>query len=373
MVIRIPTGRISSLLINGQTITYDEIGNPLSYDGYTYDWDNGRELKSIAGNGLTASYTYDENGLRVTKTVNGTKTCYEYVGGKLLYEKKGTTELHYFYDINGSLKGIQTVNSNGTTTTFYVVTNTRGDVTQIYDVAGVLQVLYTYDAWGKILSIKDGNGNEITSDTNIGKLNSLRYRSYYFDTETGLFYVGSRYYNPDWGRFINADDVTTLTATPMDLTDKNLFAYCDNNPIMRSDYGGNFWQLAIPLFATNPVGMTILVGVALVSVAVIVYRYVDHYSKSNIRIRLKRAENTEQLPNIKYPGNDPTKSPGKDWQWKGEQGSSQGNYTNPKTGEFLHPDLGHSTEGKGIGRHWDYKSPDGKWYRIFPDGKIQPK
>ena len=69
----------------------------------------------------------------------------------------------------------------------------------------MLQVLYTYDAWGKILSIKDGNGNEITSDTNIGKLNSLRYRSYYYDTETGLYYLQSRYYDPQWGRFINAD------------------------------------------------------------------------------------------------------------------------------------------------------------------------
>jgi len=84
---------------------------------------------------------------------------------------------------------------------------------------------------------------------------------------------------------------------------------------------------------------------------------------------------TEQLPDIKYPGNDPSKSPGKDWQWKGKgkQGSSQGNYTNPNTGEYLYPDLGHSTEGKGIVPHWDYKSPDGKWYRIFPDGKMQPK
>jgi hypothetical protein len=87
------------------------------------------------------------------------------------------------------------------------------------------------------------------------------------------------------------------------------------------------------------------------------------------------AGNTEQLPEVKYPGNDPTKSPGEGWEWKGKgvQGESQGSYTNPETGESLHPDLGHSTEGKGIGPHWDYKSPDGRWYRVYPDGTIQPK
>lgn len=78
---------------------------------------------------------------------------------------------------------------------------------------------------------------------------------------------------------------------------------------------------------------------------------------------------------MKYPGNDPAKNPGEGWEWrgKGEQGSSQGSYTNPETGEVLHPDLEHPTESKGIGPHWDYKVPDGSWYRLFPDGTIQPK
>lgn len=79
-------------------------------------------------------------------------------------------------------------------------------MTQIYDAAGSLQVLYTYDSWGKVLSIKDAVGNDITNDANIGKLNSLRYRSYYYDTETSLYYLQSRYYNPEWLRFVNADD-----------------------------------------------------------------------------------------------------------------------------------------------------------------------
>jgi len=73
-----------------------------------------------------------------------------------------------------------------------------------------------------------------------------------------------------------------------------------------------------------------------------------------------------------YPGNNPKKSPGKDWEWrgKGEPGSGEGNWYNPKTGESLHPDLDHPDP---IGSHWDYKDPDGIWYRLNPDGTLTPK
>ena len=184
---------------------------------------------------MAASYTYDAEGLRAAKTVNGVKTTYQYLGGQLQYEKKGDTEVHYLYDANGVLKGLRTVEAGGTVKNYYVVTNTRGDVTQIYNEAGDLQAAYTYDSWGKILSIKDGAGNEVTSDSSIGKLNSLRYRGYYYDDETGFFYVGSRYYNPEWGRFLNADAQVGING---DLLGANVFAYCDNNPIMLYDPNG---------------------------------------------------------------------------------------------------------------------------------------
>jgi len=98
--------------------------------------------------------------------------------------------------------------------------------------------LYTYDAWVKILSIKDGNGNEITSDTNIGKLNSLRYRSNYYDTETDLYYLQSRYYDSEWGRFINTDNTGILTQADDKLLITTLFSYCLNNPINMIDIDG---------------------------------------------------------------------------------------------------------------------------------------
>ena len=188
---------------------------------------------------MAASYTYDAEGLRAAKTVNGVNTTYQYLGGQLQYEKKSDTEVHYLYDANGVLKGLRTVEAGGTVKNYYVVTNTRGDVTQIYNEAGDLQAAYTYDSWGKILSIKDGAGNEVTSDSSIGKLNSLRYRGYYYDDETKLYYLQSRYYNPELGRFINADGIISNIS---ELFSANMFAYCINNPINLMDPTGYKWQ-----------------------------------------------------------------------------------------------------------------------------------
>ncbi|HOD01859.1 MAG: tRNA nuclease WapA precursor [Firmicutes bacterium ADurb.Bin300] len=104
-----------------------------------------------------------------------------------------------------------------------------------------MRLFYTYDAWGLILSITDANGNEIYDEMHIGKLNPFRYRGYYYDTETGSYYLQSRYYDPGVKRFFNADSQlnpgTGLTGT-------NMFAYANNNPVMYSDPDGHFILLA---------------------------------------------------------------------------------------------------------------------------------
>ena len=79
----------------------------------------------------------------------------------------------------------------------------------------------------------------------MGAKNPFRYRSYYYDEETGFYYVGSRYYDSVVGRFISPDAIVVLLATPMALTDKNLFSYCDNNPIIRVDTDGYFWHMVV--------------------------------------------------------------------------------------------------------------------------------
>ena len=97
-----------------------------------------------------------------------------------------------------------------------------------------------YDSWGNTISIQNGNGQELTGPNDIANLNPFRYRGYYLDSETGLYYLHNRYYDPQTCRFLNAD-TTDILAAKGDLYDKNLFAYCDNNPVARVDYGGEFW------------------------------------------------------------------------------------------------------------------------------------
>ena len=222
---------------DGQAITYDEIGNPLSYRGYTLTWQNGRQLATLSGNGITANYTYDVDGLRTSKTVNGVKHEYYYVGNTLQYEKFGTTELWFFYDADGNPSGVRYKNGS-TTTDYYFVCNWRGDVIRIYDGAGAVIANYNYDAWGNVISVTDANGAAITDSTHIANVNPLRYRGYYYDSETGFYYVSSRYYDPEVGRWINADNV--IAGVGGDLKGYNLFAYCFNNPVNMDDQAGNW-------------------------------------------------------------------------------------------------------------------------------------
>ena len=228
---------------DGQAITYDEIGNPLSYRGYTLTWQNGRQLATLSGNGVTASYTYDVDGLRTSKTVNGVKHEYYYVGNTLQYEKFGTTELWFFYDADGNPSGVRYKNGSATTD-YYFVCNWRGDVIRIYDGAGTVVANYNYDAWGNVISVTDANGAAITDSTHIANVNPLRYRGYYYDSESGLYYISARYYDPCSKRIINSDNSMLSSASPETLFDKNYFAYCDNNPVSRTDGSGEFWHVA---------------------------------------------------------------------------------------------------------------------------------
>lgn len=222
---------------DGQAITYDEIGNPLSYRGYTLTWQNGRQLATLSGNGVTASYTYDVDGLRTSKTVNGVKHEYYYVGNTLQYEKFGSTELWFFYDADGNPSGVRYKNGS-TTTDYYFVCNWRGDVIRIYDGAGTVVANYNYDAWGNVISVTDANGAAITDSTHIANVNPLRYRGYYYDSETGLYYLQSRYYDPAVKRFINADDSNILLDDQGNILQYNLFAYCFDNPVNMHDEDG---------------------------------------------------------------------------------------------------------------------------------------
>ena len=138
-----------------------------------------------------------------------------------------TAALLYSYDADGSLVS---VNYNGTE--YYYLRNGQNDVVGLVDGSGNTVVEYSYDAWGKLLSTTGSLASTLGVD------NPIRYRGYYYDTETGLYYLQSRYYDPETCRFINADDVAFLGATGTVLSG-NLFAYCENNPVTMIDYDGH--------------------------------------------------------------------------------------------------------------------------------------
>ena len=223
---------------NGQSITYDEIGNPLTYrDGMTMTW-TGRQLTSLTQNGKTASYRYDADGLRLEKTAGGVTTQYQYVNGQLLGEKRSNgVILRYTYDALGALSGIQYTNGGGTWHNYIVRCTLSGDVDQIFSTSGKLVARYIYDTWGSTLSVIDSNGKAITDPLHIANINPIRYRGYYYDAETGLYYLQSRYYDTVTKRFVNSDELLGLNGSEARY---NLFAYCGNNPANSIDSTGTY-------------------------------------------------------------------------------------------------------------------------------------
>ena len=199
-------------------------GNPISYYNgtrWTFGWSNGRQLTSASKTATSISYAYDLNGLRTSKTV-GTKTyTYVYAGGKLLQQTDGTNTWNFAYAANGNPFSLT---YNGTT--YYYITNQMGDVMYLVNATGTRVAAYTYDPYGKVL----------TATGTMATVNPLRYRGYYYDTETGFYYLQSRYYDPAICRFINADG---YASTGQSVVGYNMFSYCNNHPTGMRDISGN--------------------------------------------------------------------------------------------------------------------------------------
>jgi len=241
---------------NGQTITYDEIGNPLTYrNNMSFTWVNGRQLASVTGGIGSVNYLYNADGLRTTKTVNGITTEYYWADGILYGQRTGSEYMLFLYDESGNKYGF--ILKNGTTEEYYYYTfNLQGDVIGIVDNFGNIVVEYTYGAWGDLLSVTGTRANTI------GQTNPIRYRGYYYDSETGFYLTGTRYYDPEIGRFINADDTAVLDADYENIAQYNLYAYCWNNPVNMNDQDG-YW----PKWKTNLA--KIAIGAAAIAVGVI--------------------------------------------------------------------------------------------------------
>ena len=225
--------------VDGQAITYDASGNPTSYFGRTMTWTNGRQLKTSTthafGAVLRSTYTYDADGIRKTKTIpinqRGLTCTYTFVtqNGKVVRQSWRTESIDFFYDESGRPFAMTYQRANDAPQTYYYVLNLQGDVVKLVDASGAEVASYEYDAWGNVL-LQSGS---------MAGVNPLRYRGYYRDSETGFYYLHSRYYDPTNHRFINAD---VYASTGQGFVGTNMFAYCCNNPVNREDLTGQFWS-----------------------------------------------------------------------------------------------------------------------------------
>ncbi len=239
--------QLTAMTVDGtiRNFTYDANGNLLNDGKYTYSWTKGSLLEKVTGDGLEAVYTYDASGIRTSKKVNGTTTEYLTAGGSVLSEKKNGVWQHYLYDGSGQLMAIRYKGAD-----YYYIRDGLMSITGLVDASGGAVVNYRYDSWGKLISITGSMAGTL------GKDNPYRYKGYYYDDETGMYYLKSRYYQPEICRFISADTIEVLDCQG-DLNDKNLYAYCDNNPVMRVDTGGQIWITLGIMAAGGGIGMVI--------------------------------------------------------------------------------------------------------------------
>ena len=236
---------------NGKSYAYDAGGNPTVLRGMALTWGEGRRLKRIAATAGEVTFAYDSDGKRVRKTSGGNDTTYYYNGNVLsgLVKKAskdaGTTgtgtTVQFVYDTQGKPFMLR---MNGKTDYFYLY-NGLGDITGLVDSSNQVVVRYQYNSWGKVTSTQD------TSGVSLATLNPFCYRKYVYDPETGLYCLGSRYYDPEVGRFVNADDTDVIFAKPQELYHKNLYVYCDNNPVVRRDLQGYFWETIFDIISVG--------------------------------------------------------------------------------------------------------------------------
>jgi RHS repeat-associated protein len=228
-------------------LSYDANGNMTSLNGYTFGWTN-RRLTSATSTDNSISYTYNHDGIRTSKTINGITTYYvvdENNNVVKQYELENDVEtnvIEFVYDSNNT-----PIYFTYNYATYYYEKNLQGDIVAILDANGNTVVEYTYNIWGELVSITGS-----LADT-IGTINPLRYRGYYYDTETNLYYLQSRYYSPDLMRFISQDD-PMLSNAQGEPIGSNLYVYCLNNPANMFDPSG-FASYMVAIAVNSPVSL----------------------------------------------------------------------------------------------------------------------
>lgn len=219
---------------DGSYITYDNIGNITTYGDKILNWINGTELYSYNDtiNEKNILYKYNDKGIRISKEGTDITAYYHLLNDDIIYEIRNGKSIYYLY-VYEELIGFEYENNR-----YFYLKNIQDDIIGIINADGNKIVSYEYDSWGRLLSIKDGN-NQLISEENynhIANINPFRYRSYYYDVETKMYYLNNRYYDPQIGRFISADKMLNLEE---ENNTCNIYKYCGNNPVNMADEEGN--------------------------------------------------------------------------------------------------------------------------------------
>ena len=269
------------LFFNGEECLYDSLDRPSTYRGSDVEWTHVNRLAEING----ATFKYNYQGVRLFKTFGDKTTKFYYDGTKLLCQENETDNLYFYY----GTEGVTAFKYNGNV--YHYKKDILGNILGIYDENNCLIAKYVYDAWGnhKTFALNSSEWVDISSQTaynensslneKLAILNPFRYRSYYFDIETGFYYLQSRYYDPQVGRFLSPDSLEYLD--PETIHGLNLFAYCLNNPVMGYDPVGTWdWgrfgkaaliigltiaavAITVASFGAGSVGGAMLIGAAI--------------------------------------------------------------------------------------------------------------
>ena len=300
------------------------------------------------------SFEYNDEGIRTSKTVNGVETVYYVNGGQIVAEKTGTRTIVYIYDALGTPIGMMyrtTSYAEGAFDVFWYEKNLQGDIVAVYNASGTKVATYTYsDAWGNH-SVSYTNGGASTG----AQYNPFRYRSYYYDTDLGMYYLQSRYYDAKICRFINAD-----SALYHSMIGYNMFAYCENNPVNYIDYTGEsaeavaeaakyFWWLIFvdgPLPIGDYIFFVIMGTVVVISVSELIRWVAENASDNDV----DSGPDSLTDPDAKEIDDDAASLP------------QQGNVTSGVPGA---PSVEAGKQGKHVPGHNNYEPDKSKW----PNGK----
>ena len=304
--------------------TYDAIGNPTKYFGSDLEWDYGRQLRRFDSGLYDTTYSYNADGMLIKQDVTYNTIpdypinySYEnfYDGTTLIRRTGPGFDAWFDYDESGSPVGMNVTTTTGsssnptvTTAQYYFVKNLQGDIVAIADATGEIQFTYTYDSWGKVLSTKgQGNSSPSVLDASCpANINPFRYRGYYYDGINEIYWLQSRFYDPNTGRFLNADG---YVSTGQGILSTNMFLYCGNNPVNRLDSNGEFFLTAT---AFGIIGLTLLL---FAGTAIILEEtaknppLIPPISPPCLDIKLKIKENTLDLPKLDEKEKDITAPP----------------------------------------------------------------